>query len=149
MANEVLKYKNYDGSVEFSLEDGCLFGRILFICDRVVYDGITLEELRKNFEETVDEYIALCEEVGKQPERPCSGQFQVRIPPHQHRDAVAAAYRQGVSLNELVKSAISEQLTHTNEVHHIHEHRIRFVSTETYPILTQGEDEWPLSHACH
>lgn len=154
MPNPVLKYKNYSGSVEVSLEDQCLFGRILFINDRIVYEGETPEALRASFEEAVDDYIATCEELGKSPEKPCSGQFQVRIDPEQHRKAVQAAYGQGITLNDLVKVAIAEFLREKRSIHHVHEHRYSFAVYATdqitvEQITAEEEMEWQPASPYH
>ena len=34
-----MTYKGYTGTVEYSEEDGCLFGRIAGICDTISYEG--------------------------------------------------------------------------------------------------------------
>lgn len=56
-----LKYKKYTGSIEISLEDNCLHGRILFINDLITYGGNTLNELKSNFKNAVDRYIKYCD----------------------------------------------------------------------------------------
>lgn len=130
MKNQTLKYRNFEGSIEASLEDGCLYGRILFIQDRVIYEGETVSGLEKCFRESVDDYLETCEEVGKDPDRPCSGQFQVRIPPDMHRDAVRSAYRASISLNHFVQRSIEEKLERQEIVHHVHEHKHTLVFSE-------------------
>lgn len=57
MKNQVLIYKNFVGSIEFSKEDSCYHGRLLKINDLITYEGNNLEELLKCFKECVDEYI--------------------------------------------------------------------------------------------
>ena len=60
-----LKYKGYTGSVEYSEEDKCLFGKVQGMSkDSITYEGQTVEELTKDFEGAVDDYLALCEEKG-------------------------------------------------------------------------------------
>ena len=52
---DYLEYKGYKGSVEYSKEDNCLFGKVQGMSkDLIVYEGQTLEELRKDFEAGVD-----------------------------------------------------------------------------------------------
>jgi len=41
-----LKYKNYYGSVEFSVRDNILFGSIIGIDDLVTYESESVEELK-------------------------------------------------------------------------------------------------------
>lgn len=55
---DMLEYKGYKGSVEYSREDNCLFGKVQGMSkDLITYEGQTLEELRKDFEEGIDSYI--------------------------------------------------------------------------------------------
>lgn len=100
------KYKDYEGTVEFSLEDGVLFGTIAFINDTVTYEADSLPDLQKEFENAVDRYISLCEKVGKDPNKPFKGLFQVRIDPELHKEAVKQAFKEGVTLNAFVSEAI-------------------------------------------
>ena len=154
MKNKTLKYKGYEGSIEPSVEDGCLFGRVLFIVDRIIYDGNTLPELEEAFHELVDDYLETCEELGKDPNKPCSGQFQVRITPEMHRDVVRAAYKSGMSMNEFFKTAVAEKLEKQTAVRHVHEHKHTIVEVDqefSFDTL-QEMDEWqtrepvPVSH---
>ena len=41
-----LKYKGYTGSVEYSEEDNCLFGKVQGMAkDSITYEGATVDEL--------------------------------------------------------------------------------------------------------
>lgn len=57
---DLLSYKNYNGTVEYSKEDGCFFGKVIGIKSLLSYEGNSIQELEKNFQTTVDEYIADC-----------------------------------------------------------------------------------------
>ena len=57
---DTLKYKNYLGSIEYSAEDKCFFGKVLGVTDLVLYEGNTVEELEKSFKYMVDDYIETC-----------------------------------------------------------------------------------------
>ena len=49
---DYLEYKGYKGSVEYSKEDNCLFGKVQGLSkDLITYEGQTLDELLKDFEE--------------------------------------------------------------------------------------------------
>ncbi|OTJ34353.1 toxin-antitoxin system HicB family antitoxin, partial [Pseudomonas aeruginosa] len=71
--NNQLKHKGYIGSIEASLEDNCLFGKILFIKALVSYEGKTVAELDTAFREAVDGYLATCKSRGQTPEKPSKG----------------------------------------------------------------------------
>lgn len=53
-----LKYKDYTGSVEFSYEDNCFFGKVQGLHGTLIsYEGSTIDELRADFEGAVDDYL--------------------------------------------------------------------------------------------
>ncbi len=109
---ELLTYKGYTGSIAVSQEDECLYGRIAFIADLVTYEGDTVRELKKAFESAVDDYLATCAAVGKQPLKSCSGTFNVRIGPELHMAALIAAKQADTSLNDFVKQAVSDKVAY-------------------------------------
>ena len=47
-----LSYKGYYGSVEYSLEDDVLYGKVIGIKGLLSYEGQTLDELRKDIEKS-------------------------------------------------------------------------------------------------
>lgn len=103
-----IKYKNFLGSVDYSAEDDRLYGKIIGIEDMVIFDGSSVEEIRKNFEKAVDDYLEYCARYGKDPVKTYKGSFNVRITPELHRTAALYAQSKGTSLNALVEEAIRE-----------------------------------------
>jgi predicted HicB family RNase H-like nuclease len=108
---DVLTYKNFIGSVQFSAEDKVFHGKIEGISDLVTFEGQRVAELIKAFHEAVNDYIELCKEAGKEPERPFKGSFNVRIPSDLHRKAARKATLMGMSLNQLVQKALEEKVS--------------------------------------
>jgi predicted HicB family RNase H-like nuclease len=102
--NNVLKYKNYVGSIEYDLTDKCLFGKILFIDDLITYEGNTIEELEKSFKEMVDDYLETCKLIGKEPQKAYSGNFNIRTTPEIHQALAEIAKIKNISLNKLIVS---------------------------------------------
>ncbi|AUG07227.1 type II toxin-antitoxin system HicB family antitoxin [Pseudomonas sp. S09G 359] len=107
-----LKHKGYIGSIEASVEDNCLFGKILFIKALVSYEGKTVAELDAAFREAVEDYLATCQSLGQTPEKPCKGSFNVRVGHDLHLAAALVAIRKKVTLNELTRQALDEFLQH-------------------------------------
>jgi predicted HicB family RNase H-like nuclease len=107
---ETFKYKGFEGSMEFSQEDECLVGEVLFVRSKIIYIGETYAELKAAFHEAVDAYLQHCEEKGINPEKPCSGTFNVRVGTQLHQDATKLAYRHSISLNEVVIHALESFL---------------------------------------
>ena len=106
MMQQQLKHKGYTGSIEISIEDACLHGRILHIDDLVTYEGETVADISQRFVEAVDRYLAHCDAIGKTPGRPYSGTFNVRVGPDRHRDLAHWASSSGIGINEAVCQAI-------------------------------------------
>ena len=105
-----MKYKGYEATVEFDSEDRIFFGRVVGTRDVIGFDGQTVDELELSFQSAIDEYLEDCERVGKDPDKPCSGRFNLRISPELHRRAVHRAQMEGISLNTLVERTLTEGL---------------------------------------
>ena len=110
--SDFLKYKGYQGSTEFSLEDDCLFGHLLGISDIISYEGNSVKEIKVAFKETVDDYIETCKKIGKSPQKPYSGKVMFRIDPQVHAKAALAAQLKGISLNQWAEEVLREAASH-------------------------------------
>jgi predicted HicB family RNase H-like nuclease len=97
---ETMKFKGYNGSVELSIGNDCLHGRLLGISDIITYEGNTVHEIKAAFKEAVDDYLQHCKEIGKSPEKPYSGKVMFRIDPVVHAKAALAAQLKGISSNQ-------------------------------------------------
>ncbi len=107
---DTITYKDVIASVHFHAEDEVFFGRIEGITDLVTFEGSSVQALKSAFEEAVDDYITLCEEVGKDPHKSFKGSFNVRIHPMLHRKAFEKATLHGMTLNQLVQTAIEKEV---------------------------------------
>lgn len=65
----VLKFKGYEGTAEVDMHRGTGRGRILQIDDLVTYAAPSIAALQKEFEAAVDDYLATCETLGREPKR--------------------------------------------------------------------------------
>jgi len=119
MSKSTLEYKGYLGSVECDLDSDELFGKILLINDAIFYQGENLKELRQCFENALDDYIETCKEIEKNPDKPFSGTFNVRIAPELHREVAIKSQVSGhKSLNQSVVMALSKWVQRETVVHH-------------------------------
>ncbi len=103
----MIEYKGYTGVFEFDPSIDAFHGRVIGLQDVVTFEGRSVEELRSEMEESVEDYLSLCAEVGKEPERPYRGEFLVRTTPEVHRAVATAAEADGLSLNAWVETTIS------------------------------------------
>jgi len=123
VTDNYLKYKDYLGSVDVSVADSCLHGKLQFIDDLITYEGQTLAELEQAFREAVDDYLAYCDETGQPACKTYKGTFNVRVAPELHKAAVHSATLAGVTLNEFVGLALSHAVDNgVNIVEHRHHH---------------------------
>ncbi len=109
--NNVMEYKGYIGSVEFSEPDGLFFGKVQGIRSLISYEGSTAAELVADFHGAVDDYLALCEEEGTKPEIAYKGSLNVRFKKRDtHRRAAIYAITHEQSLNSFIEEAVEEKL---------------------------------------
>lgn len=120
--NTELSHKGYKGSCEVSIEDDCLHGHILDIDDLITYEGNTVKELQSAFASAVDAYLTHCASIGKEPNKPYSGSFNVRTGPELHKAAVQHAREKGEKLNEFVRNAIEAAIIGTAGLAEVHNH---------------------------
>lgn len=116
----VITYKGYTGRVEIDLDADILFGRVLDITDVITFQGATIAEVRQAFSESIDDYLAYCAELGREPERPFSGKLLFRTTPERHHRIFVAASLLGKSVNawidEVLASAAEETIQKTRQV---------------------------------
>lgn len=108
---DMLKHKGYFGSVHYNAEDRVFYGKIEFIRSLVSYEGRDADSLEASFREAVEDYLATCAELGREPEKPFKGSFNVRIPPELHERVMIAAAQQGMTLNRFVAEALSQAVS--------------------------------------
>lgn len=102
----MMEYKGYHAKIEYSPEDEAFVGKVFGITDTLVFDGRSIEELQTMFHTSIDDYLELCHEIGKQPDREYGGTFNVRVPVELHREAAMTAESKDISLNQLVTEAL-------------------------------------------
>jgi len=108
---DFLEYKGYKGSVEYSKEDNCLFGKVQGMSKALIlYEGYTLEELRKDFEDGVDSYLEACKADGVEPSKPYSGRLNLRMSSELHSRVAAFVATTGMTINDFINKAIRNEL---------------------------------------
>jgi predicted HicB family RNase H-like nuclease len=103
----MMTYKGYTANLEVDVEVGIIFGRILDINDVVTFKGKTVEEARQEFYKSVDDYLAFCEDLGEEPDKPFSGKLPFRTTPEHHRKIFIAASKAGKSINAWMDEVLS------------------------------------------
>lgn len=107
-----LEYKGYVGTVEFSAEDKIFFGKIQGINDLVTFEGTSVDELEKSFQESILDYLETCATLNKSPEKVFKGSFNVRVSQELHQKTALLASKKGLNLNDVVKKALNYIVKH-------------------------------------
>jgi len=108
---DVLKYRDFYGSVHYSSSDEVFYGKIEGINDLVTFEGNSVSSIKSAFEESVLDYIETCEELDKPILKSFKGSFNVRVNPELHSKAFEYALINGKSLNQFIKEAIEDKIT--------------------------------------
>lgn len=104
---DMMQYKDYYGSVHFDDEELIFYGKVEFIRALISYEGTNAKGLRKAFEAAIDDYLAMCEAEGIEPEKPFKGSLNIRLGSALHRQVALAAARQHVSVNKFITDTLA------------------------------------------
>lgn len=103
-----MTYKGYAAKIEYSDDDLCFVGHVAGIRDVIGFHADNVAELRKAFEEAVDDYLEYCASQGREPLRPASGKISLRISPEVHSAIYVAAEVSGKSVNQWINDTLSK-----------------------------------------
>jgi predicted HicB family RNase H-like nuclease len=109
-------YKGYLGQVKVDEDSKMLCGRVIGIKAVITFKGETVEEAVQNFQDSVEDYLEYCAELGVEPDKPFSGRLPYRTTPDTHRKIFEAANKAGKSINswmDEVLSSAAEQALHS------------------------------------
>ncbi len=106
----MMNYKGFSARIEYSDEDRCFIGRIAGIQDVIGFHGQSVTQLRAAFKEAVEDYLETCAKIGKEPNKPYSGQFRLRLSPELHAKAALAAESKGKSLNTWIADVVERAI---------------------------------------
>ena len=105
-----MEYKGYNAVVTFDNDLGILHGDVIDTRDVITFQGRSVDELQEAFQNSIDEYLKMCDERGREPDKPFSGKVALRMDPETHRAITSAARTGGKSLNTWILDAIGGEL---------------------------------------
>lgn len=107
----MMEYKGYVAAVEFDDSVGLLHGRVVNSGPYPIatFEATDVDGIRREFQRSIDEYLASCEEDGVEPRQPFSGTLNLRLGPDLHQRAALSAGARGISLNRWIKQAVEEK----------------------------------------
>lgn len=104
-----MSYKGYTARIEYTEEDDVFVGTIAGIRDAVRFSGESVKDLRKAFEEAVENYIDTCEKLGRSPQRPYSGKISLRLDSELHAAVAMKAELAHMSINQWVSDVLRRE----------------------------------------
>lgn len=104
----IIKYKNYTGSIEFDDENNFFHGEVINMRDVITFQGKSIAELRKALKDSIEDYLDFCKKRKEDPEKPFSGHFIVRTTPEIHQKIFHAAKKSGKSLNAWIEEKLAK-----------------------------------------
>lgn len=110
-----MEYKGLIAKINFSSEDDVFIGAVQGVSFTILFEGRSVEELRRAFKKSVDDYLELCKRMNREPESSYKGNLNVSIPPQLHRQAARFALAQGGDLNDFVTEAIEAKIAEAAE----------------------------------
>ena len=108
--SKMMEYKGYHAQIEYDSDDGFFVGKVFGIVDSLYFHGISVAELEEMFHQCVDNYLQMCKDTGKTPDREFKGSFNIRISPELHRGISLQAAQEGITLNQYVQKALENSL---------------------------------------
>ena len=112
----MLNYKGYIGQVEFDDENRIFTGSVINTRAVITFQGSSVNEIEKEFKNSVEDYIEWCKEDGIDPEKPYSGNFSVRFTPELHQQIAIYAKILGMSLNSFIEKSVKDELESIKQI---------------------------------
>lgn len=110
----MLNYKEYFGCVNYDDEAKIFHGEIINTRTVITFQGQSVKEIEQAFKDSVDDYLDWCRERNKEPEKPFSGKFVLRISPELHREISLYAKEHHGSINSFIVETLKKEI----ETHH-------------------------------
>ncbi len=108
--SKMMEYNGYHAQIEYDNDDEIFVGKVYGIVDSLNFHGTSVAELEEMFHQCIDNYLQMCAETGKTPEKEFKGSFNIRISPELHRGISLQAAQEGVTLNQYVLRALEDSL---------------------------------------
>ncbi len=108
-----MMYKGYVGEIEYDDDCKVLSGTVINTRTVITFQGTYVDELNREYQLSIDDYLEWCKKDGIDPEKPYSGRINVRFKPNTHQRAAIKAKTLGMSLNSFIEKAVEDELKAT------------------------------------
>ena len=105
--NNTMQYKGYSASIEYSAEDECFVGQVIGTKHTIIFDGTSVEEIRTNFQEMIDDYPAMCADLEQEPNMPVS-EIMIPVSPAVYAKIARKAEYDRIPVNAVLETALQK-----------------------------------------
>jgi len=109
--SNTMQYKGYTALIEYSADDECFVGQVIGIRHAIIFDGTSVDEIRANFEEMIDDYPAMCADLDQEPNEPVS-EIMIPLSPELYAKASRKAEYDGVPVEKIMETALRKFVQH-------------------------------------
>ncbi len=108
-----MRYRGYTAVIHYDEEDRIFYGHLCDTYDNVHFEGCSIDELESAFQEAVDDYLAYCTEINRNPSKPAAQKsggkitVVVELSSRINEQAEEVAQQRGVSLDTIIEDALS------------------------------------------
>ncbi|MFT5836587.1 MAG: putative HicB family RNase H-like nuclease [Candidatus Azotimanducaceae bacterium] len=103
-----MEYKGYIGAVQFDEEAEIFHGEVINLRDVITFQADSVEGLKKEFHDSIEDYLDFCKERGEAPEKPFSGKLTLRLQPDLHRKIYIKSRKENKSLNNWITESLEK-----------------------------------------
>ena len=86
-----MSYRGYKGYFEYDEKADIFHDQVIGIRDVVTFQGRSIDDLKAALKDSIDDYLEMCEQEDKSPDKPFSGKFSLRLPPEVHSKVAQAS----------------------------------------------------------
>ena len=109
--NNILKYKNFIATMQFSEEDEAFIGHLEGIDSVVSFEGQSVVELKQAFEDAVESYLDFCKRKGiVESQKSYPNVLNVNISPDLHHRVALTARMMGTTKNVFINKTVETEL---------------------------------------
>jgi len=106
-----MEYKGYIGLVAYDDQAKLFHGDVVNTRDVITFQGTSVDEIEKAFQDSVEDYLVWCQKDGVNPEKPYSGKFNLRLSPELHKEVAVTAKKMKMSINSFVEKALLDEIS--------------------------------------
>ena len=110
----MMSYRGYKGYFEYDEKADIFHGQIIGIRDVITFQGRSIDDLKAALKDSINDYLEMCEQEEKSPDKPFSGKFSLRLPPEVHSKVAQAAASSHKSINSWITDVVENNLEKQN-----------------------------------